>query len=127
VLLDVKLPDMSGHEVCRRLKADDATIPILQISASYVSGPDKVRGLDNGADAYLVKPVEADELIATIRALLRMREAEEARRETEQRYELCLRVVRCQPGFVISKPQSFWPSIRRPSHCTDIREKSFWP
>jgi signal transduction histidine kinase len=90
VLLDVKLPDMSGHEVCRRLKADDATIPILQISASYVSGPDKVRGLESGADAYLVKPVEADELIATIRALLRMREAEEARRETEQRYEVLL-------------------------------------
>jgi PAS domain S-box-containing protein len=88
VLLDVKLPDMNGHEVCRRLKADDATIPILQISASYVSGPDRVRGLENGADAYLVKPVEADELIATIRALLRVREAEEARRETEQRYEL---------------------------------------
>jgi PAS domain S-box-containing protein len=88
VLLDVKLPDMSGHEVCRRLKADDAMIPILQISASYVSGSDKVRGLESGADAYLVKPVEADELIATIRALLRMREAEEARRETEQRYEL---------------------------------------
>jgi PAS domain S-box-containing protein len=88
VLLDVKLPDISGHEVCRRLKADDATIPILQISASYVSGNDKVRGLESGADAYLVKPVEADELIATIRALLRVREAEEARRETEQRYEL---------------------------------------
>jgi PAS domain S-box-containing protein len=88
VLLDVKLPDISGHEVCRRLKADDATVPILQISASYVSGQDKVRGLESGADAYLVKPVEPEELIATIRALLRMRDAEEARRETEQRSEL---------------------------------------
>ena len=88
VLLDVKLPDISGHEVCRRLKADDPTIPILQISASLVSGHDKVRGLESGADAYLVKPVEPEELIATINALLRMREAEEARRETEQRYEL---------------------------------------
>lgn len=88
VLLDVKLPDISGHEVCRRLKADDATIPILQISASYVSGHDKVRGLESGADAYLVKPVEPEELIATIKALLRVREAEEARRETELRCEL---------------------------------------
>jgi PAS domain S-box-containing protein len=88
VLLDVKLPDISGHEVCRRLKADDATIPILQISASMVSGQDRVRGLESGADAYLVKPVEPEELIATIKALLRMREAEEGRRETEHRYDL---------------------------------------
>lgn len=88
VLLDVKLPDISGHEVCRRLKAAYPTMPILQISASFVSGEDKVRGLESGADGYLVKPVEPEELIATIKALLRMREAEEGRRESEQRYEL---------------------------------------
>ncbi|HEV8483029.1 MAG TPA: response regulator [Blastocatellia bacterium] len=90
VLLDVKLPDMSGHEVCRRLKADHITsaIPVLQISGSFVTGEDRVRGLESGADAYLVKPVEAQELVATIRALLRMREAEEARRESEARYQL---------------------------------------
>ena len=88
VLLDVKLPDISGHEVCRQLKASDPTIPVLQVSASLVSGPDKVRGLESGADGYLAKPVEPQELIATINALLRMTEAEAARRETEQRYEL---------------------------------------
>lgn len=90
VLLDVKLPDINGHEVCRRLKADYTTssIPILQISASYVSHEDRGRGLESGADAYLVKPVEPDELIATVKALLRMRDAEEARRETEHRYQL---------------------------------------
>jgi len=88
VLLDVKLPDISGHEVCRRLKANDPTIPILQMSASLVSGSDKVRGLESGADGYLAKPVEPQELIATINALLRMTEAEAARRETEQRYQL---------------------------------------
>ena len=90
VLLDVKLPDLSGYEVCRRLKADEITgsIPVLQISGSFVTGEDRVRGLESGADAYLVKPVEAQELIATIKALLRMREAEEARRESEARYQL---------------------------------------
>ena len=88
VLLDVKLPDISGHEVCRRLKANDPTTPVLQVSATLTSGQDRVRGLESGADAYLVKPVEPEELIATIRALLRMREAEEARQETEQRYEI---------------------------------------
>jgi PAS domain S-box-containing protein len=90
VLLDVKLPDISGHDVCRRLKADYATasIPVLQISASYVTGQDRVRGLESGADAYLVKPVEPEEMIATIKALLRMREAEQAHRESEERYQL---------------------------------------
>ncbi|MEK6303813.1 MAG: response regulator [Acidobacteriota bacterium] len=89
VLLDVKLPDMSGHEVCRILKADrsTATIPVLQVSGSYTTRQDRVRGLESGADGYLAKPVEPDELIATIKALLRMSVAEEARRETEARYE----------------------------------------
>lgn len=89
VLLDVKLPDISGHEVCRRLKADRSTasIPILQISASFTTGRDRVAGLESGADGYLAKPVEPDELVATIKALLRLREAEEARRETEARYD----------------------------------------
>jgi PAS domain S-box-containing protein len=89
VLLDVKLPDMSGHEVCRRLKADRATasIPVLQISASFTSRNDRVAGLESGADSYLAKPVEPDELIATIKALLRLREAEEARRETAASYD----------------------------------------
>jgi PAS domain S-box-containing protein len=88
ILLDVRLPDVSGHEVCRRLKADNPTVPILQVSASYVSGVDRIRGLESGADGYLVKPVEPEELVATIKALLRVREAEEARRESERRYEI---------------------------------------
>ena len=53
-----------------------------------MSGKDRVRGLEGGADAYLVKPVEPDELIATINALLRLRKAEEAQKETEQRYQV---------------------------------------
>src|SRR5581483_5566464 len=79
VLLDVKLPDLSGYEVCRRLKADSltSTIPVLLVSGIYGEGEDKVRGLESGADGYLVKPVQSAELIATIRALLRMRHAEE--------------------------------------------------
>src|SRR5215468_2552745 len=84
VLLDVKLPDISGYEVCRRLKQDSATasIPVLMLSGVWDKGEDKARGLDSGADGYLTKPVESAELIATIKALLRMRQAEkEARAE----------------------------------------------
>ena len=80
VILDVKLPDISGFEVCRQIKTHPATatIPVLHLSASFVESRDKAQGLDQGADAYLAQPVEAIELIATVRALLRIRRAEEA-------------------------------------------------
>ena len=78
VVLDVNLPDMSGLEVCRRVKSDPnlGLITVLQISASAVTPLDRVGGLDNGADAYLIEPVDPDVFLATIRALLRMRKAE---------------------------------------------------
>ena len=78
VLLDVNLPDIHGFDVARRLKSDDRTrtTPILQLSASAVSAEDRIDGLAAGADAYLVEPVEPGELIANIRALLRLRTAE---------------------------------------------------
>lgn len=89
VVLDIKLPDISGYEVCRILKADPATqhIPILQVSASFVRAEDQARGLEGGADAYLTQPVERPVLVATIHALLRARRAEEALRESERRLE----------------------------------------
>lgn len=78
VVLDVRLPDMSGFEVCRQLKqsAETSSIPVLQTSAAFTAVGDRVVGLQQGADAYLCIPVEADELIATVRALLRTRQAE---------------------------------------------------
>ena len=78
VLLDVNLPDIHGFEVASQLKAGERTknIPILQISASFVQKEHRTAGLEAGADAYLVEPVEPGELVATIKALLRMRDAE---------------------------------------------------
>lgn len=80
VILDVKLPDISGFEVCRQIKGNPelAFIPVLQLSASFVQSQDKAEGLDSGADGYLVQPVEPIELLATVRSLLRIRRAEEA-------------------------------------------------
>ena len=78
VILDVNMPDLDGFEVCRRIKADPATasIPVLHMSASYILSEDKTRGLEEGADGYLIRPVEPPELLATVRALLRIRSAE---------------------------------------------------
>ena len=88
VLLDVKLPDVDGFEVCRRLKADPATapIPVVMLSAILVETTYRVHGLESGADGYLTEPLQPTMVIATLRALLRARAAEEARRESEAQY-----------------------------------------
>jgi serine phosphatase RsbU (regulator of sigma subunit)/CheY-like chemotaxis protein len=73
ILLDVHLPDMSGFEVCRQIKADSRTaaIPVIQVSATAVEVADRAYGLTEGADAYLVEPTEPAELLATVTAALR--------------------------------------------------------
>jgi PAS domain S-box-containing protein len=84
VLLDVNLPDMSGFEVCQRIKADPdlAQILVLHLSATSVSTESKVKGLAAGADSYFAEPVDPDELIANVHALLRLKRAEEQLRQT---------------------------------------------
>jgi len=76
VILDWMLPGMDGLEVCRRLRAGGPT-PILMLTARE-SVSDRVLGLDAGADDYLVKPFEFDELLARVRALLRRARPEAA-------------------------------------------------
>ena len=78
MILDINLPDIDGFEVCRRLKSEPRTagITVLQVSATYREASHRVRGLDGGADAYLTLPVDREELMATVRALLRIRRAE---------------------------------------------------
>ncbi|MBU4184844.1 MAG: response regulator [Proteobacteria bacterium] len=80
VLLDVKLPDINGFEVCRRIKADPATslIPVLLLSATYLDDQSRVKGLESGADGYLRQPIAPLVLIAYVKSLLRVRQAEEA-------------------------------------------------
>ncbi|QGV79836.1 response regulator transcription factor [Streptomyces ficellus] len=70
VVLDVQMPRMDGLTAARRIRAGGSTVPILMLTARDTVG-DRVTGLDAGADDYLVKPFELDELFARIRALLR--------------------------------------------------------
>jgi PAS domain S-box-containing protein len=111
VILDVNLPDVSGFEVCRRIKAHPATtrIPVLHLSGVFVRSEDKTHGLEEGADGYLLKPAEPREVLATVKALLRVHQAEEAARSAAHQWQatfdalgdaVCLlddsgRVLRC--------------------------------
>ena len=70
MVLDVLMPDLDGIEVCRRLRKQGDRIPILMLTARDAVA-DRVEGLEAGADDYLVKPFDLDELIARLRALLR--------------------------------------------------------
>ena len=73
VVLDVKLPDMSGFDVCETIKTDQryGVLPVIHVSAHAVDVNDRTQGLNRGADAYLVEPIEPEELIATAQAVLR--------------------------------------------------------
>ena len=87
ILLDVRLPPMGGLEVARRLRLDPFTkaIPIIHVSASMITEAHRAEGLEAGADAYLVAPVDRRVLVATVRAVLRAARAERALRETSER------------------------------------------
>ena len=75
LLLDLGLPGLDGLEVCRTLRAEGASIPVLMLTARAAE-IDAIMGLDAGADDYVAKPFRTDELMARIRALLRRGHAE---------------------------------------------------
>lgn len=89
VLLDVNLPDMHGFEVCRQIRTNPrlAATTILHISASSVQEHQQVSGLNTGADGYLIEPVDPSVLVATIKAYLRVRQAEAALRRSNEDLE----------------------------------------
>jgi signal transduction histidine kinase len=80
IVLDVNLPDGNGLDFCRRIKQDDdlRAVMVMHMSASFVSSEDQVRGLDAGADGYLIDPTPPGVFLATTNALLRLSRAERA-------------------------------------------------
>ncbi|PBJ84316.1 hybrid sensor histidine kinase/response regulator [Lysobacteraceae bacterium NML93-0399] len=88
LVLDVNLPDMSGFDVVRSLRASPQTalLPVVHVSAAAIQTGDLITGLDAGADAYLIHPIDHDVLLATLRTLLRVRRTEEALHSSELRF-----------------------------------------
>jgi len=70
VVLDVMIPGIDGFEVCRRIRLDQSSVPVLMLTA-LDAVDDRIQGLDSGADDYLTKPFDFGELLARVRALLR--------------------------------------------------------
>jgi signal transduction histidine kinase len=78
IVLDVHLPDVSGFEICRQLKGGPTTrdIKVIHTSATFMTSNSKLMGVEAGADGYLTQPFESQELIATVRSLVRLHETE---------------------------------------------------
>ncbi len=81
IILDLKLPDKNGEDICRELRADGVDTPIMMLTSKKKEN-DKVMGLEIGADDYMTKPFSTRELVARIRALLRRKS--EIRKEIEE-------------------------------------------
>lgn len=86
ILLDIIMPNMDGFEVCRKLKADPDLkhIPIIMITAIQTDSKSRIKGLELGADAFLRKPIQTDEMVAQIKVMLRINAAENALRHEKK-------------------------------------------
>ncbi|HKV52667.1 MAG TPA: ATP-binding protein [Gemmatimonadaceae bacterium] len=96
IVLDIRLPDMTGYDVCQRLKGDPETksIPVMYLSASYTGNADRAYGLDAGADAYLTHPIDPPLFLATAHALLRAGRAESAFRSAAVEWRTTFDAIR---------------------------------
>lgn len=89
LVLDVHLPDMTGFEVCARIRGapETSVLPIIHLSATYVTNEYRVAGLNAGADSYLTHPADPAVLIGSVQALIRARMAEEGLRRSEAKFK----------------------------------------
>ena len=95
VLLDLRLPDLDGKEVCQFIKADTARADtsVLLISGDAVDDYEKALGLDLGADDFLLKPISPAELLARVRSILRLRQTADSLRASEQYYRRLIDIL----------------------------------
>lgn len=90
ILLDIVMPAMDGYEVCKSLKYNDKTkhIPIIMITATRTDKESRILALEAGADAFLSKPIDQSELIAQVRAMIRIKESEDLKLTEKERLEI---------------------------------------
>jgi signal transduction histidine kinase len=134
MVLDIKLPDIGGLDVCRQIKTnpDTRSIKILHTSAVFVAPEAKVRSLNSGADSYLSHPYEQEELIATVRSLLRLSDVEQNLRDTaaqltqaNQRTHEFLAMLAHELRNPLSAIATCTPLLERKPPRDDV-EKSVW-
>lgn len=79
ILLDINMPVMDGYEVCNKLKAEPRTahIPVIMITAARTDSKSRIKGLESGADIFISKPIDADELASQVKVSLRIKKAED--------------------------------------------------
>ncbi|MBW2010994.1 MAG: response regulator, partial [Deltaproteobacteria bacterium] len=89
ILLDIKMPEMDGYEVCKRLKSDKETshIPVIMITAVETNSESHIKGLETGADAFLGKPIDGYVLVAQVNTALRIKKAEDRLRNQKDLLE----------------------------------------
>lgn len=123
MVLDVNLPDIDGFQVCRELRSrpQTADLPVVYLSATFTNNADRDLGMRVGADSYLTHPADPVALVATVRALLFVREAQASRRAANARFKRLfdlaplgmvmldaeLRVVDANPAFsrLVARPR----------------------
>ena len=126
IILDVKLPDISGFEVCKQIRANPkiSHIPILHLSATYRNVESQVKGLEGGADSYLTQPAEPVVLIATINALLRIRKAEAELRNALDKIKVLSGIIPiCASCKKIRDDKGYWNQIE--AYIRDHSEAEF--
>ena len=134
ILLDIKMPEMDGYEVCRHLKSNEKTkhIPVVMLTAIKTDPQSRTKGLDLGADAFLSKPIDEVELAAQVKVMLRIKTAEDllrrekdlledtvrertrALRESEERYRL---LIDNQTDMVVKFNREGQLLFVSPSYC----------
>ncbi|HTV24106.1 MAG TPA: response regulator [Polyangiaceae bacterium] len=128
IVLDVRLPDIDGFEVCRRIRANPRTarLKLLHTSATFVTLEKKVQGLEVGADGYLSQPFEMQELIATIQSLIRLGRAEselhdraDQLQEASQRKDEFLAMLAHELRNPLSAISACLPQLTRQSAAND--------
>lgn len=133
VVLDVKLPGISGLEVCRRVREEPPARPIkiLHTSATYVAVEAKVQSLDIGSDGYLMQPFEPEELVATVRSLLRLNDAEhelrgkaDQLRESDRRKDEFLAMLAHELRNPLAAITTALPLIERREPFDDIEQRA---